>query len=417
MDVCLYHFMSAWAALLKDNSADMIFHGESALTMAVEAGTVHWEERCHLILAQMLHRRGERDAAWNHLTQTRRSIERRDDRLTEFICDLTETEFYLNESKQRQALAALKRTMRLGAENDYVNFYGWQPKMMTRLCALALEFDMETDYVQKLVRERRLLPTDNALECERWPWLVKVYTLGRFSIAKDNNPLMFRGKTQTKPLELLKALIAFGGCDVSENRLIEALWPDTEGDAAHQALHTTLHRLRKLIGIDKIVIVQSHKLTLNRQYCWVDIWIMERILERIIAALKNPSLDSQEELPRWADQLLELYRGAFLRSDTDRAWVISPQERIHGKFQRTLAALGLHWERTGQWEHLAAAYQKAIDSDDLTEEIYRRLIHAYRQLDRHTEAVSVSTRCQRVLNVAHGSNSYRDDGKGNQVLQ
>lgn len=402
MDVCLYHFFSAWAAFLKNDVAGTIFHGESALALAVEAGSVNVEERCHLIVGQALHRRGERDAAWNHLTRARRSMERRSDRLTEFICDLTEAEFYVNEGKRRPALATLKRAMRLGAEKGYVNFYAWQPKMMTQLCALALESKIETAYVQKLVWERRLLPNDSAFEREHWPWPIRIYTLGRFAIVKENKPFTFRGKAQEKPLELLRALIAFGGRDVPEGRLIEALWPDTEGDAAHQALHTTLHRLRKLIGIDKIIVVQAHKLTLDHQYCWVDTWVLERLLGKIDAALNDPAQGSKEEVVRLADRVMDLYRGAFLGRDTDRAWAISLQERLHGKFQRVLAALGVFWEQTSQWERLVTNYQKAIDADDLTEEFYQRLMRGYLQLGRRADALSVYQRCQRVLNAALG---------------
>lgn len=403
MDVCLYHFFSAWAAILKNDIAGTIFHGESALALAVEAGSVNVEERCHLILAQALHRRGEREAAWNHLTRARRSIERRCDRLTEFICELVESEFCINEGKRRQGIAALKRAMRLGAEKGYVNFYAWQPKVMTQLCALALNSNVEPAYAEKLVWERKLLPGDNAFECERWPWPIRIYTLGRFAIVKENKPFTFSGKAQDKPLELLRALIAFGGRDVPEGRLIEALWPDTDGDAAHQALHTTLHRLRKLIGVDKIIVVQAHKLTLDNQYCWVDTWVLERLLGKIDAALNDPAQGSKAESVRLTDRVLDLYRGPFLGRDTDRAWAISLQERLHGKFQRVLSALGEYWEQSRQWERLVANYQKAIDADDLTEEFYQRLMRGYCQLGRRADALSVYQRCQRVLDAALGT--------------
>ncbi len=62
---------------------------------------------------------------------------------------------------------------------------------------------------------------------------------------KRSRPVRFTGKAQRKPLALLQALVAFGGQRVREDRLSEALWPDADGDAAHQALSTTLHRLRR----------------------------------------------------------------------------------------------------------------------------------------------------------------------------
>ena len=74
------------------------------------------------------------------------------------------------------------------------------------------------------------------LYLEEWPYPIKIYTLGRFEIIRDDEPLHFSGKEQKKPLELLKALIAFGGRDVPEERLTDALWPDADGDHGAQVL-------------------------------------------------------------------------------------------------------------------------------------------------------------------------------------
>src|SRR5262249_15853347 len=68
---------------------------------------------------------------------------------------------------------------------------------------------------------------------------------------KEGKPLVWGRKAQRKPLELLKALIALGPGDVSEIRLVEALWPESEGDKAKHAFESTLSRLPKLIGVDQ----------------------------------------------------------------------------------------------------------------------------------------------------------------------
>lgn len=79
-------------------------------------------------------------------------------------------------------------------------------------------------------------------------WPVQVFTFGRFSVLADGTPLVFCRKTPKRPVALLKVILAFGGRDVSEHRLAEALWPDDDGDAAHDALAVNLHRLRRLLG-------------------------------------------------------------------------------------------------------------------------------------------------------------------------
>lgn len=65
---------------------------------------------------------------------------------------------------------------------------------------------------------------------ESWPYPIKIHTLGKFEIIKDGRPLVFAGKVQKKPLEILKAVIAFGGRDVPVDTITDALWPDADGD-------------------------------------------------------------------------------------------------------------------------------------------------------------------------------------------
>jgi DNA-binding SARP family transcriptional activator len=77
--------------------------------------------------------------------------------------------------------------------------------------------------------------------------LLRIYTLGRFSLLKGDVSLHSGNKAQKKPIDLLKALIAFGGRDIRRESLSDALWPDADGFSANNSLSTTLQRLRKLV--------------------------------------------------------------------------------------------------------------------------------------------------------------------------
>lgn len=55
---------------------------------------------------------------------------------------------------------------------------------------------------------------------------IRIFTLGRFSIAIDDRAVRSKGKAKHRPLGLLKALIALGGRDVASSRLCECLWLD-----------------------------------------------------------------------------------------------------------------------------------------------------------------------------------------------
>ena len=68
----------------------------------------------------------------------------------------------------------------------------------------------------------------------------------------EGAPLRFTGKVPRKPLELLQAIVAFGGKEVLSETLCDALWPDSDGDTAGAALRMTISRLRRLLRRDAL---------------------------------------------------------------------------------------------------------------------------------------------------------------------
>ena len=76
---------------------------------------------------------------------------------------------------------------------------------------------------------------------------IKIYTLGRFSLISNGKPMKFIKKAQSKPLLMLKALIALGGREVRKEQIADALWPDADGDISVRSFDTTLYRLRKML--------------------------------------------------------------------------------------------------------------------------------------------------------------------------
>src|SRR3990167_4148966 len=110
---------------------------------------------------------------------------------------------------------------------------------------------------------------------------IRIFTLGRFEILREGDSVRFVRKVQRKPLELLKAIISFGGKKVPEDQITDTLWPDAEGDMAHQSFETTLYRLRRLLGNDMVIVLQGGQLTLDDKYCWLDTWAFDQICEKM----------------------------------------------------------------------------------------------------------------------------------------
>jgi LuxR family transcriptional regulator, maltose regulon positive regulatory protein len=214
---------------------------------------------------------------------------------------------------------------------------------------------------------------------------VRVYTLGWFAVFQNDKPLTFNGRVPKKPLELLRALIAFGGRRVATTKLTPVLWPDTGVDMAKHALETTLYRLRKLLG-DRCINTCNGELNIDPNRCWVDVWSVELLFE--------PSKEISP-LAR-ARQLLELYRGPFLDGD-DTPSALVQRERLHSKFLRIIGEIGQELETRADYATAIACYQKGIEADPLAEDLYCRLMRCYRRLGRPAEALAVYQRCHKTL--------------------
>jgi two-component SAPR family response regulator len=214
---------------------------------------------------------------------------------------------------------------------------------------------------------------------------------------KNGAAVSFSGKAQRKPLELLKALIALGGREVSNARLLDLLWPDSQGDAGVKAIEAALHRLRKLLECDQAVRSREGKLTLDPHYCWVDVWALERLLNRFEALERQPR--NEFELEEVALSVFRLYQGHFLAQEDEAPWMLGLRERLRGRFVRHVLALGRRREQTERWSSAAELYERALELDNLNEELYRRLMLCQKTLGHYAEALEVYRRCRRMLSA------------------
>ena len=401
---CQYDHLCAWHHLLQGDRQGAAAHAGRALASAEAAGAVFPEILCRLVLANIAEGRGEREEAKALLLGVGDRIRASGNRMFEFMERLTEARIAFGSGDEAGGFSALREGMKLGRVQEYVSlFWWWEPEAMARLCLKALEARIEVEYVRGLIRKNRLVPGPSAPDLEKWPWPVKVYTLGRFSLVVDGKTLPSARKTRQKPLLLLKALIALGGREVPEEQLTDVLWPDADGDLAHQSLAKTLERRREMLGDDRAVLLHDGRYTLNNRHCWVDLWELERTLGRADAARKvGAHAPDGGEAARLADRAIALYGGTLLLGETFCSCVVTHRERLRSKFLRTVVQAGRHWERAGEWEKAIAFYQKGLEVDPVSEDMYRGLISCNVRMGRAAEAHAVYQRCRKTLATVLG---------------
>lgn len=227
---------------------------------------------------------------------------------------------------------------------------------------------------------------------------VKIFTLGRFAVEIEGSSFSLAGKGGSKPFSLLKALIAFGGEHVQKSQLVEALWPDSDGDRAHWAFATNLSRLRKLIGKDAFFL-EDNRLSFNPEICWVD------ALE-LLGALRGLPRGSSpgEDFPvsTEVEKALSLYWGPFLQGEESPYPVLSLRETLHDLYLKQVERLGNHFAETGQFDKAGALYRQALNMDDQAEFLYQGLMRCCQKQGRIAEGVALFHRCQRTLRIQLG---------------
>jgi DNA-binding SARP family transcriptional activator len=351
----------------------------------------------HFLSAIVLIECKEYDEARAEISQFQTSLKPIPGRLHDYLSQLIEAYLTLAQGEFAQSDTLLRTALAIARDQSYVNHIHWYAPMMSRLCARALEAGIETEFVRFLIRKRNLLP--ESPDVENWPWRLKVQTLGKFELRVDDEPVIFSRKTPRKPIALLKAIIAFGGEDVTMQRLIDALWPELEGDAAKEAIDSALHRLRKLVGMPEAIQAHEGRLSLDSRHCWSDAWTFQQLLN---TAEERWRKDADRDAIRVTEQAVQLYTGAFLATDAEEPWTVSMRERLRGKFIRLVSTHGRHLAETGRHGQAIDCYLRGLAADDLAEEFYQGLMRCYQQMGRTAEALAVYRRLRQTLSVTLG---------------
>lgn len=389
VDVASYHHLVSMVAWHRQDLSSAATHAETSLRIAEEIGMVFAEACCQFMVATLAIARGEMELATKRLVVTRRLGKRLGSPWVAYMCSMGEAYLAIQEGRLAQCLQLLREALAMSRERGTPSL-PWMPHtILARLYAVALEHDIERDQVRALIRKFGIAPDDNAFLPDTWPFPVKVYTLGRFSLVVNDKPLP-RSAGHKRPLELLQVLIALGGREVEEDKLAETLWPEAEGDVARQNLKVNVHRLRKFLP-ESAIVWSEGRLSLDARQTWVDLWALERELGRL-------DQSSPADVPKQAElvtRVFSLYRGVFL-SEITAPWALAARERLRNKTLRVVARAA---ESLGRRDPAAAVpiFEKAIELDPLREPLYQGLMRCYHQLRQPAEGLRIYQRCRDTL--------------------
>jgi DNA-binding SARP family transcriptional activator len=285
------------------------------------------------------------------------------------------------------------------ARQFYDSFNG-HPRFGAKMCALALEHGIEPEFVRRIVELHGLAAPPEAGDA--WPWPVKVRTFGGFALELRGQSAPAQGKTQRKPLELLKALVAIGENGIDKMRLADMLWPDAEPDASQPALEMAVSRLRKLLARPDAVRLEDGKVTLDASQVRVDAWAFDRDVDALQDALHAGSADQTVRIRELCARILDVYRGAFLDNEAPQRWMLAARDRWRARFVRSLTDASHYFEQRGEWTEALGLCERGVEADTLAETLYRTLMRCHLARGERGEAARVYRRCREMLSVQLG---------------
>ncbi|MFO7911659.1 MAG: BTAD domain-containing putative transcriptional regulator [Desulfotignum sp.] len=376
----LYHNIYFWLNLVTENLAEGRYHAMAFFEKAIQTGSSMALASAHLSMAKMFYAFGEKQTAEKHLKKSFYFCSRYGTVQDKFMALLTLAIFLLDRQADERAKKSIKNALRMGRMWNYRYGFFWVPEEMARLCSYALKNDIEVKYVRTLIREHALLPEIPPLNIPNWPWPIRISSFGGLKIHLGENALQFTRKIQQKPMTMLKYMMAKGGSNVPEHELMDALWPDSEGDAAYNAFKTTLHRLRKLLGSKNALVHKQGVLAFNAFIVWTDTLAFASCCSRVDQDLEEQ--DCVETALQLLNELSLLYRGPFIPEEQS-SWVIPEREKLRSKFLSAIQKIADLLEHQGQWKKAVTCCRQALEIDPLLESLYPRLMQTHVHLEKN----------------------------------
>lgn len=359
-----YYFYASWDAFLAGDYTRALRLQDLGLEAGDALGFPLSLSITRFAKAQILWKMGQKEDARRSMASARAYADRAGYGLMLFGCDLVDADHEWDENREL-ALRHLRNGLAIGREKGFYNTFWLGRATLTRAAVRALEYGVETAYARSAILKHRLTSPDVPLSADAWPFRYRMRALGVFEITTTPEPPGANAREASNdahgvlrgmPRRLLQAIVAYGGRGVRDVHLIDALWPDAEGDAGRRVFDTTLHRLRRQLGGDSAVRLTDSCVYLDDRTCWLDVWALERALAESDRQLTQRA--PMTTLAPLAEHLLALYRGPLL-AEQQEGFVNGPRMQLARKFRAIAERLATVLEPGGLKEQAELLRQRA----------------------------------------------------------
>jgi DNA-binding SARP family transcriptional activator len=236
----------------------------------------------------------------------------------------------------------------------------------------------------------------------RPPYTLRVRSLGAFGIWRGDQEVRDRDWRSSKARQLFQLLLTERGRTLPRDRVLEALWPEMEPDAAANNLRVTLNRLGKAVEPDRpegappaYLIQQGDTYGFNVES---DHYLDAADFADAVAKGQRAARRGQRTAAIAAfRRAISLYGGPYLPDNMYEDWTVVERERLAMLFNDAAMRLGgLLLEEGLAHEAIGLAW-RVLENDRAHEEAYRLLMRAHATLGERSTALRLYARCVSML--------------------
>ncbi len=321
-----------------------------------------------------------------------------------FQLQLVHAYWHIEQGMLEDGIVVLKNALRLGKESHFLThpWVGWRRTSIQKLYSIALDHDIETNYVRTLIDVNRVIPTRMDIVSNKWPWFLRIEAFGGLTLHLKGRKIGFE-RFSEKERELVELIVAFGGKNVSADMAVESLWPGLDQVLAHKLLNETLTAVHKNFYKEDVILLEDDRLSFNSSFVWLDLWAFEKIsdvLEDTMTACGSTGRtagDCQERILSTCNKLVSLYKGDFLSGVCSLPPVIATYSRVSDKLDKAVKKVGVYLESKRAYQDASDLYGQAILASPLTEELYYRQMMCFDEMGDTESLIKTYNDCKSVM--------------------
>lgn len=244
-------------------------------------------------------------------------------------------------------------------------------------------------------------PSECRVEASPGPTLV-VYCFGAFRVFQDDKLVNYWNGH--KGQLILKYLVAHDGKPVSKEKLMDALWPDSDPESARRNLHQAIYSLRHTLKANnpelQYILFKNECYLLNPEVeLWADFVEFEkriRLGHTLEAQGKMASAISEYAMAEG------LFLGGFLEDEPYAEWADSRRHHFQHMYLDIADKLGEYYFRQKQYTATVSQCQRILQVDNCYEPAYQMLIQCHLAQGQRHMAVRQYQACVQALRETLG---------------